>query len=190
MTAATLLRAARKSRRLTQSELAKRADLDQARVSPAERGRDAEFATVQRLLAGAGHRLYAAPTRRDDAATSAAEVRAHLRAGDKRSALRALIQLGDNLAAERGLLRGVLAVTEPEPTGAPVWDAAIAALVSWRLDDKHIPLPEWVTDPRRYLTETRALDVDPADPVPSLSDVPGQFAERGVLVWGDTFRSV
>ena len=81
--ASTLVRAARKSRRLTQEQLAERARIDQAAISRSERGRDAEFSTVDRLLAGAGHRLYSAPTRRDDAATVAAEIRKHLRDGDK-----------------------------------------------------------------------------------------------------------
>ncbi|KJL37744.1 transcriptional regulator with XRE-family HTH domain [Microbacterium terrae] len=188
--AATLVRAARKSRGLTQQRLAERTRIDQARVSRSERGRDAEFSTVARLLAGAGHRLYSAPTQRDDAATTAAETRAHLRAGDKERALRALLQLNDNLVAEHGLVRGVLGLAEPELTRDRVWDAAIAGLVAWRLGEEGLPAPEWVNHPGRFLDEPRGLDVDPADPVPPLSEVPDAFAERGVLVWRDTFASV
>jgi transcriptional regulator with XRE-family HTH domain len=188
--ASTLVRAARKSRRLTQEQLATRSFIDQGSVSRSERGRDASFETIDRLLAGAGHRLYSAPTRRDDAATVATEIRQQLNAGDKDRALRALLQLNDNLVAERGLVRGILGLAEPESTRDPVWDAAIAALVAWRLRDDGIPVPAWVDLPSRFLTSHQILQVDPADPVPPLSQVPAEFAKRGVLAWCATFESV
>ncbi|RWZ52900.1 XRE family transcriptional regulator [Labedella phragmitis] len=185
-----LVRAARKSRRLTQVELAERVRSDQASVSRAERGRDAEFATIARLLGGAGHRLYSAPTRRDDAAAVAAEIRRRLAGGDKERALRALIQLNDDLIAEQGLVRGVLGLAEPETTGDRVWDAALAALVAWRLTEEGLPTPDWVEAESRQLPDARVLDVDPADPVPPPSEVPEQFLRRGVLAWRQTFESV
>lgn len=185
-----LVRAARKSRGLTQSELAQRVNVDQGRVARLEGGREAEFTTVERFLRGAGHRLYSAPTRRDDAATIAARIRVDLRVGDKRSALRELIQLSDNLVAEHGLVRGVLGLAEPEPTGDSAWDAALAALVDLRLSEEGLPAPSWVDAPSRRLAEPRTLDVDPADPTPSRVDVPVEFFERGVLVWRDTLTSV
>ena len=185
-----LLRAARKSRRLTQAELAARTRIDQASVSRAEGGRDAEFGTVDRLLAGSGHRLYSAPTRRDDAATAAAEIRERLRTGDRDRALRALLQLNDDLVAEHGLVRGVLGLAEPEPTRDRVWDAALAALVAWRLGEEGLPLPAWVEAPGRRLPAPAALVIDPADPAPPSDEVPATFAERGVLAWRDTFASV
>lgn len=188
--ASTLVRAARKSSLLTQEQLAARARVDQATVSRSEGGRDAEFRTVDRLLAGAGHRLYSAPTRRDDAATVASEIKQRLREGDKDRALRALIQLNDNLVAERGLVRGVLGLAEPESTRDPVWDAALAAVVAWRLHDEHLPTPAWVDATTRFLPRRQGLGVDAADPVPPDSEVPEEFAKRGVLVWRDTFASV
>jgi len=187
---ATLVRAARKSRRLTQQELAERTRIDQGSVSRFERGRDADFNTVDRLLAGAGHRLYSAPTRRDDAAAVAAEIRDRLRADDKDRALRALLQLNDNLVAEQGLVRGILGLAEPEPVGDPTWDAAIAALVAWRLREEGLPVPAWVDGSSRVLAAPRLLAIDPADPLPPASEVPAEFAARGVLVWRDTFASV
>lgn len=188
--ASTLVRAARKSRQLTQEQLAARALLDQGSVSRSERGRDASFETIDRLLGGAGYRLYSAPTRRDDAATVAAEIRRHLTAGDKDRALRALVQLNDNLVAEHGLVRGVLGLAEPESTRDRVWDAALAALVAWRLGEEGLPLPPWVGLPSRFLDGQRTLEVDPADPSPPISEVPAEFAKRGVFAWRDTFESV
>lgn len=188
-TASVLLRAARKSRRLTQQQIAERARVDQAAVSRAETGRAADFATVDRILAATGHRLYSAPTRRADAAAVASEIRNSLAAGDPRRALRALVQLNDNLVAEHGLVRGILALAEPESTKDPVWDAAIAGLVAWRLNEERLPLPEWTRGSDRRLSAPTALELDAADPVPTEADVPREFAERGVLVWRDTFES-
>jgi len=184
-----LIRAARKSRRLTQGQLADRSRTDQSTVSRSEGGRDSDFSTVDRLLAGAGYRLYSAPTRRDDAATIAAEIRERLSVGDKDRALRALIQLNDNLVAERGLVRGILALAEPETTRDSVWDAALAAVVAWRLGDENLPVPDWVYAKNRFVRTPRGLDIDPADPIPPASEVPPEFAKRGVLAWRDTFES-
>jgi transcriptional regulator with XRE-family HTH domain len=186
----TLVRAARRSRQITQARLAELTGIDQASVSHHERGRDAAYSTVDRLLAGTGHRLYAAPTRRDDAASAAEAIRQHLRANDTDRALRALLQLNDNLTAEHGLVRGILGLTEPEPTGDRAWDAAIAALVAWRLNQESIPLPGWVNNLDRKLSVPVVFRIDPADPAPERDDVPNEFAERGVLAWADTFASV
>jgi transcriptional regulator with XRE-family HTH domain len=190
MAASTLIRAARKSRRLTQEQLAARTHIDQSSVSRSERGREMEFGTVERLLAGAGHRLYSAPTQRDDAARVAAEIRSCLAANERDRALRALLQLNDNLVSERGLVRGVLGLAEPDSTRDAAWDAAIAGLVAWRLGEAGLPLPDWVDGQSRYLDSPRTLEVDPADPVPPLSEVNEEFAKRGVLAWRDTFASV
>lgn len=191
MDAASLVRAARKSRGLSQAELATRARVHQSRVSRSERDRESPgFDTVARLLAGAGHRLYSAPTQRDDAATIATAIRVALRAGNRQRAVRELIQLNDNLVAERGLVRGVLGLAEPATVGDRAWDAAIAALVAWRLSEEGLPLPAWVDDADRFLADPRGLDIDPADPVPPPDEVPPAFAERGVLAWRDTFESV
>lgn len=188
--ASTLVRAARRSRRLTQAQLAERARVDQGSISRSENGRDADFSTISRLLAGSGYRLYSAPSTRDDAATVAAEIRLRLSIGDKDRALRALLQLNDNLVAERGLVRGILTIAEPESTRVAVWDAAIAGLVAWRLNEEGLPLPDWTQAPSRFLRTSMPLGVDPADPTPPLDEVPSEFAERGVLAWRDTFASI
>ena len=47
--------------------------------------------------------------------------------------------------------------------------------------------------PRHQATDRTAdvaLGVDVADPIPLDSEVPVEFAKRGVLVWRDTFASV
>lgn len=57
-TAATLIRDARIAARLTQAELADRADITQSVISAYEHGRrEPSFATLQRLIAAAGYTL-------------------------------------------------------------------------------------------------------------------------------------
>lgn len=188
---ATLVRSARRSRRYSQRDLARRAGLSQSRVAIAENAHeDPRFDTASRLLAGAGHRLYAAPTTRDDVATIAAEIRHALARGDRGLAFRYFVQLSDNLVAEHGLVRGVLAITEPESTGSKTWDAALAALVDYRLNQEGVPAPDWTGAPNRRLERTRPLLVDPADPVPLRDEVPAEFRAHGVLVWRDSLESV
>ena len=84
----------------------------------------------------------------------------------------------------------VLALAEPETTGDATWDAAIAALVEWRLTEEEIPVPEWVHAPERTLSTIQVLELDPADPTPTIDDVPKEFLKHGVLAWRDTFESV
>lgn len=141
---------------LTQEALASRVGVDQARVSRSEgRQGSPRFDTVDKLLAATGHRLYGAPTRRDDAASIASSIHESVEAKDPKWALRKLIQLNDNLVAETGLVHGVLGLAEPESARKKLWDAAIAAVVAWRLNEQNLPLPEWVSDPKRKLERPR-----------------------------------
>ena len=186
----TLLRAARKSNSLTQVDLARKSRIHQGNISEIENGRDLSVSTFERLLRGTGHGLFALPTRRADVSEVARAIRLKLNQGNAPSALRSLIQLNDNLTAEHGLLRGILGLLEPEPTGRKEWDASLAALVSWRLREEGLPLPSWVEKDRFFLARPTLLEVDSADPVPPADAIPDEFARRNLLVWEDTFRSI
>ncbi len=188
--ASTLIRSARKSQSLTQADLAEQTQVHQSNISDIESGRDLSVSTLERLLQGTGHKLFALPIQRADVTEAASAIRKALKGSNTQGALRALIQLNDNLVSEHGLRRGVLGISEPEPTGNQVWDAALAGLVAWRLTEENIPLPTWVDKTRFFLPVPRSLRIDSADPVPDASDIPPEFARRGVLVWADTFESV
>lgn len=188
--ASTLIRSARKSRSLTQVDLAEQAQVHQSNISGIESGRDLSVSTLEKLLRATGHQLFALPIHKADVTEAASAIRVHLKADNTQSALRVLIQLNDNLVSEHGLQRGVLGISEPQPTGNPVWDAALAGLVAWRLAAENIPLPTWVDKSRFFLPLPRSLQIDSADPVPDTLDIPPEFARRGVLVWADTFGSV
>lgn len=190
MESASVIRAARKASGLTQAELAKRSKFDQAAISKLEHRRDPTFSNLSALLSSSGHRLLLVPTTGVDAVSASGEIRHHLKQGDRDRALRALIQLNDSLVAESGLVRGALGLAEPAPTGERVWDAALAGLVAWRLGQDLLTLPEWVSSSKRFLKKPQTLNIDSADPIPQIDDVPVEFSKRGVLVWRDTFESV
>ncbi|MGX5695437.1 helix-turn-helix domain-containing protein [Agromyces soli] len=191
MRISNVLRATRRLRRLTQRELADRVGVGQSRVALIERGiEEPRFSTAARLLLATGYTLVAAPTVRSDVAAIAGEIRLALADGNESLALRLFIQMNDNLVGEHGLVRGVLAVCEPERTGSKTWDAAIAALVAYRLNQDRVPLPVWAESSDRRLRRVRALLADPNVLVPPRSAVPDEFLAHGVLVWRDMLESV
>ncbi|MFE5672613.1 helix-turn-helix domain-containing protein [Agromyces sp. NPDC056523] len=190
MPAATLIRTARRSRRLTQAALGRRASLTQSHLSLIEGERqNPSFETVERALAAAGHRLIAVPTVRDDVATIAADLRADLSFGRPQIALRRFLQMNDNLAAEHGAVRFALAITEPEPTGSKQWDAAIGGLVAYRLAEEGLPVPSWAEASDRSLKRSWVFGVGPYALPPEPEHVPHEFARRRVLIDEDTLAS-
>lgn len=125
---------------------------------------------------------------RTGAAEAAAIIRDSLESGDIATAFRALIQLSDNLCAETGVNRLALAQTVPEPTGEIAWDAAIAGITQYRLNQARLLSPEWVERPRADVPTVisgsrRTRSVDPAD-------VPAELRDRNVLIESATLESV
>jgi transcriptional regulator with XRE-family HTH domain len=191
MSAGALIRSARKSRRLTQQALGRRARLSQSHLSLIERGhQNPSFEAVERALRSAGHRLVAVPSLRDDAAAIASDIRFAVLDDRSDQALRRFIQLNDNLVAEHGAVRFALAISEPEPTGSKQWDAAIAAIVAHHLIAEGLPLPDWVNSPSRSLKRPWVLGEGPYTLTADPSRVPPEFARRRVLVDQDTLASV
>jgi hypothetical protein len=129
-------------------------------------------------------------TRKDDAAETATRISESLHAGDRSRALRQLIQLADDLLSASDSACEALTVVEPSSTGERLWDAAIAGLAAWRLGERGLLLPAWVSSPERKLLNPEPLSADRADPIPEERDIPEEFWARGVLVWADTFASV
>ncbi|GLI26447.1 hypothetical protein ARHIZOSPH14_06890 [Agromyces rhizosphaerae] len=190
MSAGTLIRAARRSRGLTQQALGKRARLSQSHLSLIERGhQNPSFVAVDRALRAAGHRLVSVPSVRDDAAAIAADIRSAVADRNESAALRRFIQLNDNLTAEHGVARFALTISPPEPTGSRQWDAALAALVAHHLVAEQLPVPDWAEHDARVLRRAWALGEGPYTLTPSLDRVPPEFARRRVLVDADTLIS-
>jgi len=190
MSAETLVRSSRRASRLSQKTLGERSGIAASSLSLIESGdRIPTVATLERLLAATGRSLVSIPTRRADTATIAEQIADALASADSASALRHFIQLNDNLAAEHNEVRFALAIAEPAPTGVKHWDAALAGLVDFRLQEEGLPVPAWTREPSRALRKSWTFSggryVVPVD----RKKVPKAFLDRGVLIDEETLTS-
>lgn len=191
MTAASLLRAARRTSGLGQAEVARRSGTSQPDVSFVERGKRVPTVdTLERLLASTGHRLVAVPSARPSSVEAGESIAASLTGGRLDAAFRAFLDFSDGLAASRPVVRVVLACAAPDSTGSPVWDTALAAVTEYWLDRDGLPKPSWLSDPDRFLPSPQGLAVSVYDPEPDLDEIPDQFRRRNVLVERSTLTSV
>ena len=140
-TASNLLRQARLSRGLTQTLLARHADVTQPEVARAEAGRsDITTRKLDGFLAAADYSLYALPYNRTPAAGYAIAIREAL-TGSPQRAYRILLQFNNDLAHSGAVERTVLCAAPAPTTDSPIFDALIAALCEYRLDELRAPVP-------------------------------------------------
>ena len=165
----------------TQSAIAR---LEGAASSP-------KVATLQAYGDAVGLELEVAPA--DLVSATARTVGERLAAGDADGALRALIQLHDDLSrpgATSDLRR------EPETCGAQTWDATLAAVVERVARRRGLPIPGWTAAPSRFLDRPWfPLSEILGRPVPvglaclALATSPSEFAARGIHLDPATFES-
>lgn len=189
--AGVFLRASRESSGLTQSVVAARAQTSTPALSHIENSRrDPGTAKLDALLRATGNRLGVVPTNRSGSLEAGAAIHDELAAGDERSAFRSFIQFSDNLAAENGVVRVVLAANEPPSTGSSLWDAALAAVSEYWLNKQRLPVPEWAAQPRRRLARRTVLSGDRYTRSIDDRDVPREFAHRNVALDASVLASV
>ena len=102
---------------------------------------------------------------RGTASDAADDVKRYLEAGNEDAAFRVALQLAADLTRADGALRVALCVSPPALTADPRYDALIAGIVDWELSRDSLPLPLWVGEPARTLSEP--WDVEP---VPALRE--------------------
>jgi hypothetical protein len=100
-------------------------------------------------------------------------------------AFRALIGLNDDLAGQSEPLQVALCVAPPAPSGAPRFDAGIAAVVDHHLSAAQLPVPDWVREPHRTLEEPWIVS-----PYADAATVPEAFRRDGVLLAESELESV
>lgn len=174
--------ARRKQSRLSQSDVAARSGLPKSSISIYENhGRDPGSATLERLAKGVGLRVllldigHASPVAEHGGSIAAAVAN-----GDEHQAFEVLRAIAFELMEASPGEAVVLSYQEPASINAQ-WDAAIAGVVEWRLQQAGAPVPDWVTACRR----DRADRWTPLTAVPSdtttVSDV-AALAKRGILI--------
>jgi len=188
MSSAQLIREVRRSRRLSQRALAAKTGFVQSALGDIERGaHDTSVGSAEKLLRGAGFKLFALPTTSSAVSTWADLIYDELR-GPRQSlavACRALIAMSDELAGAEPALRVALCITPPPPCGDSRFDAALAGIVAYHLERERLPVPGWVTDKERFLSETWVVS-----PHTEVHEVPEQLKRHGVLLAESELLSV
>ena len=179
MTVIAALRRTRTRTGRTLSVVADHAGLTRTNLSTIEHDRRAPRSdTIDRLAAALGITLIPVATGgRSTVAEAAEHTAAALAAGDTDRAYSSVVQLANDLDTATGYLRVVLAA-EPAPPVAPGWDAFIAAVTAWRLEQAGLPTPDWLAGTLDSPTWTPPGAVLPA----RAEHVPAAFARRGVQV--------
>ncbi|MGV8912621.1 MAG: helix-turn-helix domain-containing protein [Rhodoglobus sp.] len=188
MTASTLLRSSRRASGVTQGALAARSRISQPNVSSIESGkRIPTVETLERLLRQTGHRLIAVSASGVDATETAERIGA---ATSRDSALRAFLDFSDSLARATVIDRIILAASEPPSTASRFWDAALAALVDYRLSVASSPKPAWINSSLRTLANPQSSHLGDYDLAPNITNIPEAFLRRNVMLERTTLESV
>ena len=185
-----LIAGLRRTESLEQRVLAERSGVSGSALSVIESGqRNPTLATVNSIVRALGYQAVLVPTLVDTIATLTAVAGEFLRQGDTAGAGRAFFQANDNLFREADTVRVALTVTPPPLTGSKRWDAAFAGLVRHHLNARHLPLPPWLEEPRRFLSRPWTFSLLPrAVPVKREEAVPDLLV-HGVVIHRDALES-
>jgi transcriptional regulator with XRE-family HTH domain len=182
------LRAARRDRRISQTDIAARVGTTQSAIARLESGQsDPRLDTVRRYATAVGLRLTLASNGPTLASTAAA-VGDELRRDDLGSALRHVIQfLDDTARLSRDRIRESMR-DEPESVGDRRWDALLGGIAEYTALGAGIPVPGWSAAPGRFLGRFWFVIEDllgrPAPGLAALAFVssPAPLANRGVFL--------
>jgi transcriptional regulator with XRE-family HTH domain len=182
--AATLLRQARQSAGLTQTELATLAQTTQSAIAAYEAGyREPTVPVLDRMIRATGGvlELGARPDpflyRLADVARDISAVGGH----DDSTRLRYVFEFLRGLADDNNPV-AILVGAEPEETGDSRFDALLAAIAEHEcVRAGHTP-PAWVHDQTRFLETAWWVSSLPSAKVQALVHSPASFRRRGVMI--------
>jgi transcriptional regulator with XRE-family HTH domain len=181
MTVIAVLRRTRSRTGRSLASVAARAGVTASNLSTIEHARrEPRSTTIDRLAAALDITLVPVATGGRNTAADAAEYLVEaLAAGDQVRAYRTVLQLSDDLATATPYLRALL-VAEPAPPVEAGWDAFLAAVVEWRLEQAGLPSPDWISETTGDLNQPWA---PPDALLPARPErVPAAFLRRGILV--------
>ena len=182
------LKALRQAAGLTQSALAKQARIHQPNLSLIESGRtDPSFSLVENYLANLDLKLVAVPKSVPDINefTYAIDDALHNHEWEE-AAFRTFFELDNRLRELDGSEISVAAINPFESTHDFKFDALVEGLIEYHLNSNGAPLPKWLREKKRVLTEPW----NTAGPTVTASRIaansPDEFFERNVyLHWKD-----
>lgn len=179
------LRRVRVNQRLTLRALAAKVGMAASNLSTIESGRRGSATeTVERLATALGVTLV--PLELGGRAT-VAEASEHFVGADDRRSYRLLLQVADDLRSASLFTRTLLVAERPHAL-SPRWDAALAALVEFVMDDSGLPTPGWTAE---RVGDRSWCWVPSSGPLaPDVRLVPEPFRRRGVLIESGELESV
>ena len=194
--AGTIIRELRARHDLSQRALAQLTGIPQPTISEIEAGkRQPTLPLLGRLVEGAGGGVEilvvpsAGPT---SARATAAEIRRRLEAVPPDSpaprseredgALRAALDLRDQLAELGAEQVARATAARPDSTGNERWDAFLAAVVEEAAAAHDIAPPRWVEEPRWFVRPYWYASDSPRFHAWELANTPGAFWRHGILV--------
>lgn len=180
--AAELLRSARLSAGLTQSQLAELAGTSQSAIAAYERAqREPTLPVLRRMVQATGHRLMTG-LERDPTLLTLADVGAGLlEAADEARRLRLVFEFLRGAADDGAPLR-LLVAAEPPRTGDRRFDALLAAVAEDLCTHARIRPPDWVHDDNRFLDGFWWVSDLPAARAQALVHAPASYRRRGVMI--------
>lgn len=191
MNAGEVLKTARLNKGLSQSDLAQLCGVTETEIAQVESC--AVNPTIDRLdvwLRPTRFALTLVPSNFGAVWQHALAIAHELDEGEWRYAFRQLIQLNDVLTAADHATRVALSITPPAPTGDLKFDALIAGLVEYRLDNDYLPKPLWLEEHRFFLHEPWDLEDLPALVEEGRVNTAPQFSRRNVFINVINFASV
>jgi transcriptional regulator with XRE-family HTH domain len=193
---AALLRDARGKAALTQADVARRAHTAQSAVAAYESGaRRPTLPTLERLLEACDYELdivLRPRVRRGAAALAdlAPTIAQDLIDGEEQDAVRLLFGFADDFRGSSRPGRIALITAEPQPTGDPRFDAALAAVAEFFAAEAGIDAPDWVDGEHRIVEPSWFIASRPAFHAYTLASTPAVFARHGVFVAREVFDRV
>lgn len=180
---ADILQVIRKSRGISQAELARRSNTFQANISSIENGiTDPGLSTIEECLSNLGYSLIAIPTKKPSVAQFTIGVALALSDSKEAKAFRLFIQLNDNLKSVTPDICLALCIAPPPLTSDSRYDALIAGLVEFHLSALSLPLPIWINESSRKLKSRWIVDPYESSEASILRFTPKAFLRHNVLI--------
>jgi transcriptional regulator with XRE-family HTH domain len=185
------LRSARLERGITVRRLAELGKTSPAAISQIETGsRGVSVDRFASLLKKTRHRYIVLPTIASSVSEVAESIGQFLKKADNQAAYREFISFSDSLKKQQLGVRVALTLSEPDTTGSALYDAALASLVEYWLNKDGLPIPDWVFDPSRSLSQTEHLREGIYGRTPDSEEVLPEFLNRNVLFPAVALESV
>jgi len=187
----SVLKAVRRSTGKTQSEWAALLQGHQSNISDFENGEtDPGLSTVTSYLEKLGFRLVPIETPYPSIAEAVLDFAEAIKRDDVERAHALFRQLNDNLKNSTAPTLAALCSTKPSSAGDRKFDALIAALVEYRLREKKVPLPDWISVknlklPTRWIYNEYARDVQKIK-----AQTPRPFLQKNIYLAESELQSI